>query len=294
MDTLTVYGSWKSSNWAGVPEQTDEAMDSLTIYPEAVLTGRLTDTICSGEIFAYEPASNVEGTIFSWTRYPVAGIDENFAAGTGSINETLTNMSNIPVLVKYEYILTLSESCRNSDTAYVEVLVNPVSGLKLSHYPSDEDAIVIGNPITIVAETEGARGYIYTYITGNGRKTVINSQDHKSEYAVYEYEDDAINTVEVKVTNEYGCESFGTESFAVNYSLPNIITPKSSKNTRLLKGRYIEVFNRMGSEIYRGKDGWDGTYKGALVASATYLYILYIDQPDGSKTVMKKTVFVKY
>jgi hypothetical protein len=292
MNPLTVYGSWKTSNWTGVPEQADEFMLNLTIYPEAILTGTLRDTICSGAIFAYEPESNVEGAAFSWTRHSVAGIDENFAAGTGSISERLTNIFDSPVLVRYEYILTLSESCQYSDTA--EVLVNPVSRLKLSHYPSEGESIVIGAPVTIVSETEGARGYLYTYITDNGKETVINGQNDINEYKIYEYEEDATNTVEVRVMNEYGCESFSTESFAVNYHLPNIITPKSNSNTRLLKGRYIEVFNRMGSEIYRGKDGWDGTYKGALVASAMYLYVLYIDLPDGSKTVMKKAVFVKY
>jgi hypothetical protein len=290
----TVYGSWQAIDWTGEPTQADEDMINLTIYPVVNLMSKLNDTICSGQIFHYEPQTNIEGTIFSWTRYSVAGIDESFAAGTGSIDERLTNIFETPTTVTYEYILTASESCSHPDTSYVEVLVNPVSQLRLNHYPEANNSLVFGTPITIVAETEGPAAYSYTYKTKTGSNTILSEQDEVNEYKIYDYDDKELNKVEVTVTNVYGCMSEGEEEFQINYQLPNIITPKGKTNARLLKGYYIEVFNRTGSQIYRGKDGWDGTYKGAVVASATYLYVLYVPQDDGTTTIMKKSVFVKY
>jgi hypothetical protein len=291
----TVYGSWKSSNWAGNPSQADEDLLNIAIYPVIQMTGKTQDTVCSGETFSYTPQANVEGTLFSWTRYQTLGIEENFASGNGSINEQLTNTLQIPVLVKYEYIFMLPETemCLQTDTATVEVLVNPASTLMLSHYPTDGSIVPVGTPMKIITEIIGVPAYVHTYRYKTETQTV-ESEYSTSEYEIYEFDEKITNTVEVTVNNEYGCESAGEENFTVKRNLPNIITPKETVNNRLLSGHYIEVFNRFGSEIYRGDSGWDGTYKGSLVASATYLYILHIEQPDGTKTSVRKSVFVKY
>ncbi|MDR1199662.1 MAG: gliding motility-associated C-terminal domain-containing protein [Prevotellaceae bacterium] len=291
----TVYGSWKSSNWAGDPSQADEDMLDLKIYPVMKMTGKTQDTVCSGETFDYTPQANIEGALFSWTRYTSSGIGESFASGTGSISEQLTNMLQIPVWARYEYILMLpeSEACSQPDTSIVEVLVNPVSTLILSHYPADGSIVPFGAPMKIITETVDVPAYVHTYKFKNEIQTV-ESEYGVSEYAIYEFDDKETNTVEVTVSNEYGCRSVGEETFKIRRNMPNIITPKETTNNRLLRGHYIEVFNRFGAEIYRGEDGWDGTYKGSLVASATYLYILHIEQPDGTKASVRKSVFVKY
>jgi gliding motility-associated-like protein len=75
--------------------------------------------------------------------------------------------------------------------------------------------------------------------------------------------------------------------------MPNVITPKASMNKKLLEGYDIQVFNRLGSELYHGTDGWDGTYKGAYVAAGTYFYVLRYKQGDKDMT-LKHSVFVKY
>ncbi|MDR1348208.1 MAG: gliding motility-associated C-terminal domain-containing protein [Prevotellaceae bacterium] len=291
----TVYGSWKSSNWAGDPSQADEDLADIKIYPVMRLTSKAQDTICSGETFDYTPQANIEGALFSWTRYTSLDIGESFASGTGSINEQLTNMLQIPVMARYEYILMLpeSESCLQSDTSTVEVLINPVSTLMLSHSPADGRIVPLGSPMKIITKTIGVPAYVHTYKFKNDTQTV-ESEYGDSEYDIYEFDDKETNTVEVTVRNEYGCQSAGEETFKIRRNMPNIITPKETINNRLLRGHYIEVFNRFGAEIYRGDDGWDGTYRGSLVASATYLYILHIEQPDGTKTTVRKSVFVKY
>ncbi|MDR2293279.1 MAG: gliding motility-associated C-terminal domain-containing protein [Prevotellaceae bacterium] len=56
----------------------------------------------------------------------------------------------------------------------------------------------------------------------------------------------------------------------------------------------MQVFNRLGSELYKGTGGWDGKYKGTLVASGTYFYVLRYTQPNGKILELKQSVFVKY
>jgi gliding motility-associated-like protein len=108
------------------------------------------------------------------------------------------------------------------------------------------------------------------------------------------FNEKADNAVTVEAVNEYGCVSISEETFTAEYDLPNTITPNEITNSQLLAGYDIQVFNRWGSELYRGIEGWDGRYKGSLVASGTYLYTVRFLQPNGERIVLKRYVFVQY
>jgi gliding motility-associated-like protein len=289
----TVYGSWKNSNWAGNPSQADEDVLNLSIYPNLRLMNKLQDTICSEETFIYTPQSNIGGVVFSWERASVYGIDETYNTGVGAINERLTNIDNMPVTVQYVYTLT-TDFCPTPVTDTVTVVVLPKLPLTLTHYPTDGSIITFGTPITIVSNTTPNIYVKYRYSVGN---TLIYKDDPDGgeyEYKIFEFNDGEFNTVQVTAINEYGCEVTGTEIFRASYNLPNLITPNENTNKRLLKNYDIQVFNRWGSELYHGKDGWDGTYRGSLVPAGTYLYILKYKQPNGNVLIMKHSVFVKY
>jgi gliding motility-associated-like protein len=291
-DTSTHYGNWKNDrNWNGEPQEADEDMLNLTVYPNVRLTSPLLDTICSGETFTYEPQANMGGVSFSWTRDFVSDIIYTSNDGNGEggmINEGLENIDNIPVTIKYIYTLT-ADFCPTPITDTLTVVVLPKGKLTLSHTPADGSVIVLGTPVTITATLEGVAAKTYTFIYANNISEQLSNQ-----YKIYVFNKGVENEVYVEVENEYGCMLSGVETFNLNYNLPNLITPNENINNRLLKNYDIQVFNRWGSQLYRGKEGWDGKYKGTLVASGTYLYVVHLTLPDGKILTLKQSVFVKY
>jgi hypothetical protein len=284
----TVYGSWKNADWTGNPTQADEDMLNLTIYPDMRLESQLTNTICSGETFTYIPESNNASVKFSWVRYSTPGINEPYNSGTGAINEVLTNNYDVPVTAVYTFTLE-SEYCWSYITVDVEVIVLPAGELKLKINPENGSKIVLGTPITVTAILEGASTDEYTFMYFNE----VKRQSHNWT-EIYSFNARAMNEVEVQVKTQYGCLLTAKGSFMADYNLPNIITPNENRNNRLLPGYDIQVFNRWGSQLYRGTDGWDGRYRGALVTSGTYFYVVHFTQPDGKPWEFKRSVFVKY
>jgi gliding motility-associated-like protein len=299
---LTHYGDWRDErDWTGEPLEADEDMLELTIYPDMRITSKLEDTVCSGETFIYDPQSNIPGTEFSWERLADLGID--YEQGTGAINEVLVNDLESPITVQYVFKLE-ADFCTSSIIDTVTVVVYPNLPLTLSHYPAD-GLIMLGTPITIVSQTTQNIHVRYRYTIVNSAVNPLIYQDDSDggehEYKLYEFNDGEENTVEVTLENDYGCVVRGIETFSVTYNLPNVITPKALTNNKLFpsyEGQEvkfdIQVFNRLGSELYRGTDGWDGTYRGELVASGTYFYVLRYTQPNGKVMEIKQSVFVKY
>jgi hypothetical protein len=284
----TIYGSWKNNVWVGNPVQADEDMIDLAIYPNMQLISKLHDTICSGETFSYTPQSNLDLVKASWVRYAVPGINEEYSEIIGSISEVLTNSLDEPVTVIYTCTLQ-TEYCPSAVTADVAVVVSPKGKLTLTHTPANGDKVVLGTPVIITADLDGAPASKYTFTYSRDVKT----QDF-NEYKIYVFNENVANEVNVEAVNEYGCVSKGTETFKALYDVPNVITPNETTNTKLLEGYNIQVFNRWGSELYHGNSGWNGRYKGSLVASGTYLYVAHIEQPDGKILTIKRTVYVKY
>jgi len=108
---------------------------AVTVNPLPRLTNSTaTTSICSGASFVYTAASATSGTTISWNRAQVVDILPNTNASTGSINEALTNTSNVPVTANYIYTLS-ANGCTNTQT--VSVIVNPTPTLNSSLTPAD-------------------------------------------------------------------------------------------------------------------------------------------------------------
>jgi gliding motility-associated-like protein len=101
---------------------------TVVVNPTPVLSSPTNaGAICSGNTFAYTPASTTSGATFSWSRAIVAGITEAGTAGAGSVSETLTNTTSAPITVTYVYTLT-ANGCPG--TSYnITVVVNPIPTL---------------------------------------------------------------------------------------------------------------------------------------------------------------------
>lgn len=95
----------------------------VTITRPPAFTSSGTGQVCSGSTFSYSATTDVAAT-FSWSRQAVTGISNPVASGTsGSISETLINITANPVKVTYVITATSAQNC-SSVLNYV-VTVNP-------------------------------------------------------------------------------------------------------------------------------------------------------------------------
>jgi hypothetical protein len=289
MNPATIYGSWQAAGWSGDPAQADEDMVEIVINQNLKLITPTLDSICSGEVFEYDPQANISGTTFTWIRYAVSGIAGGYSTGTGSVSQQLINEVVVPVTTAYTYTLS-APGCTSLiyDTVYVTVL--PKTELITSHMPANGGKITFGTPVIIRADGTGAAISTYIFADESGNRIIQTD----NEYLAYIFNQDKDNAIDVTIINEYGCKTTGVETFNVAYDLPNVITPNETTNSKLFEGYDRQVFNRWGAEVYRGDTGWDGKYNGTLVVSGTYYYVLHLVQPDGKIVTIKRFVFVKY
>ncbi|MFH0865533.1 MAG: gliding motility-associated C-terminal domain-containing protein [Bacteroidota bacterium] len=76
--------------------------------------------------------------------------------------------------------------------------------------------------------------------------------------------------------------------------ISNAFTPNGDGvNDVFLKGYDVEIINRWGQLLYKGKEGWDGAYNGKLVSPGAYFYIATIPDFDNkTKTITGSITFV--
>ncbi len=108
----------------------------LIVNPGPVLSSTLTPpAICSGTVFSYTPTSATAGVTFSWTRANVVGITPaGPTTGTDNPNETLTNLTSVPLAVTYTYLLSAA-GCTSSQNVIVVVNPTPILSSSLTPLP---------------------------------------------------------------------------------------------------------------------------------------------------------------
>ena len=110
-----------------------ESTFTITVYPTPSLGSAATAApICSGTVFNYTATSTTNGLTYGWRRLANAGISEALSTGsTAVINEKLTNTTQAPVTVQYEYTMTQNTYCAVAET--ISVVVNPVVDFALTN-----------------------------------------------------------------------------------------------------------------------------------------------------------------
>ncbi|MEI9808752.1 MAG: DUF4082 domain-containing protein [Bacteroidota bacterium] len=107
--------------WTNIAGSVNADPAALTVKAVPVLSSPLiAPEIAGGTLFSYTPTSLTAGTTFSWSRAEVMGITNPAATGTGSINETLINVTNSTIIVTYVYKLSVN-GCVNTQNVVVKV-----------------------------------------------------------------------------------------------------------------------------------------------------------------------------
>ncbi|MDR1672316.1 MAG: gliding motility-associated C-terminal domain-containing protein [Bacteroidales bacterium] len=84
----------------------------------------------------------------------------------------------------------------------------------------------------------------------------------------------------VYASDNKNCLSEDTTLIIKDYRTPTLFTPNGDgKNDFFLEGRKVEIYDRTGTLIFTGDNGWDGTVKGKTGRPAVYYYVATF--PDG-------------
>jgi hypothetical protein len=171
-----------------------------------VLTSPLTHSCCSGSPVNYIPSGS--GNVFNWSRTTVAGILESASSGSGTINEILTNTTQLPVDVNYTFNLELN-GVTNSQVVIVTINPTPdldVSPLSQMSCPSSDILpISFSNPnqlngTTFSWEWTGVNSEKLNLSPSGGTTSPINAEINSSDPATL-----VETSINITATSMQGC-----------------------------------------------------------------------------------------
>ena len=153
----------------------------VTVNPTPVLSSLLaTGSICDSTEFTYLPASTTNPTpTFTWNRNFVAGLTNASASGSGSVDEYLHDTALSPVVVTYDYTLTLPGGCSNTQS--FSFTVNPTPKLSSNLTP----AAVCDSSLFHYIATTGTPGASITWsrdVISGIANAASNGVDSVNEY----------------------------------------------------------------------------------------------------------------
>lgn len=135
--------------------------------------------------------------------------------------------------------------------------------------------------VTFTNTTDTAFGMpvfsIWDYGTGDtssvfdGSHSYINAGDYTVSLTTFVHEE-CPNTFSMPIT------------IVKEYLIPNVFTPNGDGiNDRFLENMpevELIILNRWGQQVYKGFDGWDGTFNGQEMSAGTYYYLITLPNGD--------------
>jgi gliding motility-associated-like protein len=233
-------------------------------------------SVCFGASTTLTATSTPAGSTITWWDVEINGTQ----LGTGNTYTVNNVTSNTTIYVQ----ATSGNGCRNlGGRTDATVAVIPLPEVTLTSDKPD-NAIFLNEVITFTAEPSGYDNYEFFV------NSVSVQSGAENTYASSKFQDK--DTISVIATND-GCTGEEQEAVIRVKEYPNAFTPNGDgKNDRFLKNFDLVVLNRWGQELYRGIDGWDGTFNGKKVSPGTYFYILTLTDITDRENVIKGTVML--
>lgn len=225
-----------------------------------------TDVLCVGGSTGTASASVSGGQppyLYSWNSDPV---------------QTTQTASNLPA---GSFTVNVTDS--NGCTKTGNVTIAELPSLTVS-FSSGEASCPDSNDGTVALTITGGTAP-YTVFWSDGAATLTRASLYPGRYGVV-------------VTDHNGCAEslFIDVGFTFSFNclvIPQVITPNGDgyndewiiKNIGYYPNAEVHIFNRWGQEVFSTKNlaenPWDGRYKGKLVPTDSYHFILYLN--DGSE-----------
>jgi gliding motility-associated-like protein len=100
-------------------------------------------------------------------------------------------------------------------------------------------------------------------------------------------------TITLTATNNYGCESTFSDIIDIIPFVPNVFSPNGDGiNDVFMADLDMEIFDRHGTLLYKGTEGWNGMFKGQVVSPDTYFYAINYSNREGQEYNLKGYVTV--
>jgi gliding motility-associated-like protein len=248
----------------------NSTQQNITIYANPVASLSPAGPLCVGGQPVQITATNngIAGTgVFSGTGVSSSGIFNPASSGVGvfTISYTLTSQSGCTYITSEQ------------------VVVNPDPQVSL---PTDI-VMLEGGQITLPATASGdSLTYQWTPSAGLDHNNILNPVAIPPGSTTYQ----------LVVTNAQGCSAAAQINVNVlKYPvIPNAFTPNGDGMNDTWNIKYlssypnntVDIYNRYGQKVYYSVGysiPWDGTYRGAVLPSGTYYYI--IDPKNGRKPI---------
>lgn len=191
---------------------------SVIVKPSPKLNTNKNFSICSRDTFKYTATSSTPNVNFTWIRNAVNGVAEAAASGSNIINESLTNTTNAPISVEYDFVLT-SNGCTDTDKVYLVIGPRPQKPILTTKAPPFLCAKTMYQ--NFGAQSEPPVGTAYTWSTSNA--TIWKTSGNKQN-ALINFINGGSSEVSLICTNTAsGCSS--TTKYAVLVSSNEAIQP---------------------------------------------------------------------
>lgn len=167
----------------------------VTVHPTPRLSSPLFDTLCSGSVYSYMPATPTAGTTYTWTRSSVSGVVPATAMGTGNINETLVNGNPNATSVVYSFLLT-ANGC--TATRNLELFVSKNYPVLAKVTTKTTSSVCAGSLyVNYGASAPQASGVTYRWsavnasvyaVSANRQYSLVNFPDHGNASVIFTYD----------------------------------------------------------------------------------------------------------
>jgi gliding motility-associated-like protein len=245
-------------------------------------------TVCQADtllLTAFEAGQNYHNIIdYTWTP------SSNIISGQGTDSIWVLASGDL----YFEVVATNTENCK--DTNNTSVIVSTISPMFTVSATPDE--IYLGQTTDLLASYDV--DYVYNWLPD----TSLSATDIHDPTA----NPRSTNTYYVRVGNNYGCSLLDSVTVQILPPLcgnpvvfvPSAFSPDNDgyNDVLMVEGNNITemtfaIYNRWGQKIFETNDqsrGWDGTFKGALLAPDVYGYYMQCTCDDGSEAFLKGNI----
>jgi len=186
---------------------------------------------------------------------------------------------------------TITETgCKNSYTVDVNVEQPLILTLQIP-----DNNVDLGDEITLTVYAEGAAHDYYNWFINN----VFYEQTTVGYLVIEPDAGRQLFRVET-ATAVLNCFAM-SESSVINVEefVPSAINPYNPGGNNCCfmmsngqrSGYYVEIYNRYMQKVFEGKDGWDGTYRGAPAEPGTYFYRVHKKSGEVGKGTLEVVRF---
>ncbi len=259
----------------------DVVIDSFRVYPIEIFASA-DSQLCRGSEMLLN-VQNLDSTdSLSYTWFPI----EDILLG-GDTEQAIVAPFDLDT---FWVEAVNDEGCVESDTLIIPINTNAPN----VEITANRDSVFAGEEVQLIA-TLG--NYIYEWLPANSlnNSTIFNPIATPILPTAYV----------VKVTDENGCVNLDTifirlrqfQCAEPNIFIPNAFTPNNDGHNDILRVRanslsefYFAVYNRFGEKVFESnnpEDGWDGTFKGSVLAPEVFGYYIEI-KCLGGETYFKK------